>query len=102
MFFLQGKQHKLGAAIQLPEKCGQLICEESMFAGSSPPLPGATAHNVSHPEELTLNFYSVHGGADCCILPGSARSADGSSVANGTMVAEGKRFSLDYHNHPYI
>ena len=60
-----------------------------MVAGYSPLLPGATAHNVSHPEELTLNFYSVHGGADCCILPGTARSADGSSVANGTMVAEG-------------
>merc|ERR1712106_814129 len=46
----QGKQHKLGATIQLPEKCGQLICEEYMVA-------------------------------DCCILPGTARSADGSSVA---------------------
>merc|ERR1712106_641012 len=37
----QGKQHKLGATIQLPEKCGQLICEESMVAGYSPLLPGA-------------------------------------------------------------
>merc|ERR1712106_1200468 len=52
----QGKQHKLGATIQLPEKCGQLICEESMVAGYSPLLSGATAHNVTHPEELTAAF----------------------------------------------
>ena len=65
------------------------MCEESLIADPSPPLPGAARHTVSHPEELTLNFYSVHAGADCCILPGDARNQDGSSASNGTMVAEG-------------
>jgi len=84
-----GKQHQLGARIRLPEKCGELICEEGLVADYSPLLKGAAGHKVSHPEELTLNFWSVHDGADCCILPGSARNADGSSFPNGTMVEEG-------------
>ena len=80
----------MGARILLPEKCGQLICEEGLIAGSSPLLSGAAHHSVSHPEELTLNFRAVHDGADCCVLPGDARNADGSSVKNGTMVQEGE------------
>jgi len=85
----KGKQHKLGARIQIPDKCGELVCEESLVADPSPLLKGAAKHAVSHPEELTLNFHAVHDGADCCVLPGSAMSADGSSYSNGSMVAEG-------------
>jgi len=65
------------------------VCEESLVADPSPLLKGAVKHAVSHPEELTLNFHAVHDGADCCVLPGSAMSADGSSYPNGSMVAEG-------------
>ena len=87
--YLKGKQHKLGARIQIPDKCGELVCEEYLVADPSPLLKGAAQHAVSHPEELTLNFHAVHDGADCCILPGSAMNADGSSYPNGSMVAEG-------------
>eukprot|EP00091_Calanus_sinicus_P017944 TRINITY_DN393_c0_g1_i4.p1 TRINITY_DN393_c0_g1~~TRINITY_DN393_c0_g1_i4.p1 ORF type:complete len:134 (+),score=24.57 TRINITY_DN393_c0_g1_i4:392-793(+) len=80
-----GQQHALGAIIQLPKKCGQLECVEGLVAPASPLLAGAAAHAVSHPEELTLSFVSVHDGYDCCILPGTARSGE----KNGTMVPEG-------------
>ena len=92
--YQKGKQHKLGARIQIPDKCGELVCEESLVADPSPLLKGAAKHAVSHPEELTLNFHAVHDGADCCVLPGSAMSADGSSYSNGSMVAEGDFLSL--------
>ena len=67
------------------------------MAGYSPLISGAAGHKVSHPEELTLNFWSVHDGADCCILPGNARNADGSSSPNGTMVQEGE-FTISLEN----
>jgi len=73
----KGKSHKLGEKILLPDKCGELVCEESLVAPPSPLLDGAVQHNVSHPEEVTLVFRSLHTGADCCVLD------------NGTMVAEG-------------
>jgi len=73
----KGKSHKLGEKILLPDKCGELVCEESLVAPPSPLLPGGVQHNVSHPEEVTLVFRSLHTGADCCVLD------------NGTMVAEG-------------
>ena len=60
------------------------------MAPYSPLLPGAVKHEISHPEELTLVFQSVHEGVACCILPGGARSDNGSLLANGTMVMEGK------------
>ena len=60
------------------------------MAGRSPLLPGASPHQVSHPEELTLNFRVVHAGADCCVLPTDVRNGIGSVVVNGTMVQEGK------------
>eukprot|EP00092_Neocalanus_flemingeri_P014015 GFUD01015120.1.p1 GENE.GFUD01015120.1~~GFUD01015120.1.p1 ORF type:complete len:423 (-),score=74.35 GFUD01015120.1:253-1521(-) len=84
----QGKQHKLGAEILLPEKCSKLICKESLLGGQSPLLPGAAVHDVSHPEELTLEFVGVQDGFDCCLLPGDAVSEDG-ELKNGSMVAEG-------------
>jgi len=61
----------------LPDQCGELVCEEGLVAEPSALLPGAVQHNVSHPEEVTLVFRSLHAGADCCVLD------------NGTMVAEG-------------
>jgi len=79
----QGKSHKLGEIIPLPEKCGELVCEEGLIAESSPLLAGAVAHNVSHPDELTLVFRSVHAGADCCVLD------------NNTMVEEGWSGEVD-------
>jgi len=85
----KGKQHGLGARILLPEKCGELVCEQGLVAGSSPLLPGAATHSISHPDELTLNFRSLHNGADCCVLPGDARLGNGSTVAGGSMVEEG-------------
>ena len=59
------------------------------MADYSPLLAGAQNHTVSHPEELTLNFRTVHQGAECCILPGDAKSGDGTMLKNGTMVQEG-------------
>merc|ERR1712025_1142361 len=79
----QGKSHKLGERIPLPEKCGELVCEEGLIAEASPLLAGAVAHNVSHPDELTLVFRSVHDGADCCVLD------------NNTMVEEGWSGEVD-------
>jgi len=73
----KGKSHKLGERILLPDKCGELVCEEGLRAEDSPLLPGAVHHNVSHPEEVTLVFRSLHQGGDCCMLD------------NNTMVAEG-------------
>merc|ERR1719370_2579085 len=73
----KGKSHKLGDRIVLPDQCGELVCEEGLVAEPSALLPGAVQHNVSHPEEVTLVFRSLHAGADCCVL------------GNGTMVAEG-------------
>merc|ERR1719153_1471168 len=73
----KGKSHKLGERIVLPDQCGELVCTEGLVAEPSALLPGAVQHNVSHPEEVTLVFRSLHAGADCCVLD------------NGTMVAEG-------------
>ena len=78
----KGKSHKLGEKILLPDKCGELVCEESLVAPPSPLLDGAVQHNVSHPEEVTLVFRSLHTGADCCVLD------------NGTMVAEGEDYII--------
>ena len=49
-----------------------------------PFLPGGVQHAVSHPEEATLVFRSLHAGADCCVL------------GNGTMVAEGEDLIVLY------
>ena len=89
-FAFQGKQHSLGAHIQIPEKCGELVCEEGLVASISPLVLGAVQHDVTHPEALTLAFWSLHAGSECCVLPGDARSANGSVLKNGTMVKEGK------------
>ena len=93
----QGKQHRLGARIPLPDKCGEMICQEGLVAVSSPLLPGAAQHPVSHPEQLTLIFRSLHTGDGCCILPINAVGGDGNNVGNGTMVAEGIR-TIYYKN----
>ena len=93
--FLQGKQHALGARILLPEKCAELICEESVTAGASPLLSGAFKHPVSHPDELTFNFRVLYPGDECCILPKNASSDEG-NIMNGTMVQEGKNQIIDY------
>merc|ERR1719309_1766844 len=73
----KGRSHKLGQRIVLPDQCGELVCEEGLVAEPSALLPGAVQHNVSHPEEVTLVFRSLHAGADCCLLE------------NNTMVPEG-------------
>ena len=88
-FSFQGKQHPLGARIQLPEKCSELVCVEGLIAPDSTPLAGAVQHNISHPEELTLEFRTVHWGSECCILPFAATTSNGSIYTEGTMVAEG-------------
>jgi len=90
----QGKQHKLGARILLPNVCGALVCEESLQAQPSPLISGAVQHAVSHPEELTLNFKNMLPGRECCLLPGAGRSENSSMVASGGMVQEGWRGSL--------
>jgi len=85
----QGKSHKLGERIPLPDKCGELVCEEGLIAEASPLLAGAVAHAVSHPDELTLVFRSVHDGADCCVLDNSTMVAEGWSGEvdlNGTSI----------------
>ena len=79
----------------LPKQCGVLECQESIVADSSPLLPGATKHKVSHPEELTLNFISLHEGADCCVLPDNSKRADGSKYENKTMVAQGNLIMIE-------
>merc|ERR1712106_347381 len=84
----KGNQHALGARIPLPDQCGELVCEEGLVAGASPLLPGASLHNVSHPEELTLSFKSVFPGFQCCILPADAE-VGGTVLKNQTMVQEG-------------
>ena len=58
------------------------MCEESLVA--PPLLPGAAQHAVSHPEEATLVFRSLHAGADCCVLD------------NATMVAKGEDLRILY------
>ena len=67
-----------------------MICQEGLVAGSSPLLPGAAQHPVSHPEELTLTFISLHSGDACCLLPGVVVGENGTILGNGTMVPEGK------------
>jgi len=84
-----GKQHSLGSRIQLPEKCGELVCVEGLIAPDSTSLAGAVQHNISHPEELTLEFRTVHWGSECCVLPFTATTSNGSIYTEGTMVAEG-------------
>ena len=73
----------------LPQQCGVLECQESLIADFSPPILGAAQHNISHPEELTLNFVSLHEGADCCVLPENVKRSDGTEFDKNTMVAEG-------------
>ena len=89
MIIFQGKQHALGSRISLPKQCGVLECQEALIAGASALLPGAKEHDVSHPEELTLNFVSLQDGADCCILPDNAKRADGTEYDKDAMVEEG-------------
>ena len=84
----------MGARILLPEKCAILQCEENLVAGSSPLLPGAVKHPISHPEELTLNFHILFNGGDCCVLPEDAREKNGTSLMNGTMVEEGMDLNM--------
>ena len=79
----------MGASIPLPEKCGELVCEEGLVASFSPLLSGAAEHAVTHPEELTLNFRKLHAGSDCCMVPANTRCSNGSLMANVTMVEEG-------------
>ena len=67
-------------------QCGELVCEEGLRADESPLVPGAVQHKVSHPEEVTLVFRSLHHGSDCCTLQ------------NDTMVAEGISFPFMYQN----
>jgi len=93
-----GKQHSLGARIPIADKCGELVCQEGLVAGSSPLLPGAAQHPVSHPEELTLTFLSLHAGHDCCILPINAVGDNGAKLVNGTMVAEGWKGNINTEN----
>jgi len=59
------------------------------MAEDSPLLPGASHHNVSHPEELTLVFKSMFPGSHCCILPADAEEEDGNIARNQSMVQEG-------------
>ena len=61
------------------------------MAGESPLLSGAALHNVSHPEELTLAFRTIHKGADCCVLSADALGDNGTTLVNGTMVQEGNK-----------
>jgi len=84
----KGKKHGLGAVIPLAGQCGALVCEEGLVAGPSTLLPGASLHNVSHPEELTLSFKSLFPGSDCCILPSDAEEG-GIVLKNQSMVQEG-------------
>ena len=70
----------------MPDQCGELVCEEGLIADDSPLVPGAVNHNVSHPEEVTLVFRSLHHGSDCCMLD------------NDTMVAEGTTFAFMHQN----
>jgi len=85
----KGKKHGLGARIPMPDKCGELLCQEGLMAEDSPLLPGASHHNVSHPEELTLVFKSMFPGSHCCILPADAEEEDGNIARNQSMVQEG-------------
>jgi len=84
----KGKKHRLGDIIHLADQCGALVCEEGLVAGASSLVPGASLHNVSHPEELTLSFKSLFPGSDCCILPADAEEG-GSVLKNQSMVQEG-------------
>jgi len=85
----KGKKHGLGARIPIPDKCGELLCQEGLMAEDSPLLPGASHHNISHPEELTLVFKSMFPGSHCCILPADAQEKDGNIARNQSMVEEG-------------
>ena len=62
---------------------------EGLGAGESELLPGAVGHNISHPEELTLNLVTVHDGSNCCLLSADAE-VEGRTLENGTMVQEGE------------
>jgi len=85
----QGKQYQLGDTIHIPDKCGSMVCEEGLTAPPSPLLPGATNHTVTHPDELTLSFRSIHDGADCCVLPEKAQTENGTIVNSNSLVQEG-------------
>ena len=95
-FCFQGKNHNLGDCILLPGQCSELVCEEGLVAGDSKLLPGASAHNVSHPEDLTLYLVSMHEGSNCCILSADAEGK-GSTLKNGTMVEEGNISTFTNH-----
>ena len=77
--------HGLNERIPLPEKCGELVCEEGLVAEESQLLDGAAHHNVSHPEELTLVFRSLFPGSECCLLPVDEQDRNN----RGEMVQEG-------------
>merc|ERR1711915_150659 len=84
-----GKQHALGDRIQLPEKCAELVCAEGLIAPTSPVLDGAASHNITHPDELTLEFHVVHKGSECCVLPFDVLTSKEAKLPKGMMVAEG-------------
>merc|ERR1719489_272955 len=85
----KGKSHNLGQRIPLPDQCGELVCEEGLVAEDSPLLPGAVQHDVSHPEEVTLVFRSLHAGADCCLLENDTMVPEGWS---GELIQNGSSF----------
>merc|ERR1712179_260915 len=85
----KGEKHWPGDRIPLPDKCGELLCQEGLMAEDSPWLSGASHHNISHPEELTLVFKSKFPGSHCCILPADAQEEDGNIARNQSMVQEG-------------
>ena len=68
---------------------------EGLKAPASSLLTGAFKHSVSHPDELTLEFRSIHDGSSCCILTEDAES-QGSKVPNGTMVEDGMSIKDNY------
>ena len=80
--------HGLNEHIPLPEKCGELVCEEGLVAEESQLLDGAAEHNISHPEELTLMFRTLFPGSDCCLLPsgGQDRNTREKMVQEGMLI----------------
>jgi len=85
----KGVKHGLGDKILFPDQCGELVCEEGLVANTSQLLPGASHHNISHPEELTLVFRPKFSGSMCCVLPAEAEEGGNITLKNQTMVREG-------------
>ena len=85
---MKGKSHSLGSRIPIPEKCGELVCEEGLVAPPSPLLSDATEYDISHPEMLTLSFKSIYPGSECCVLEKEATSSSGQTLSMGSMVEE--------------